>query len=439
MADILVVDDDETMATAFRQFLAFEGHDCRIASDAAEAGRMIAATRPDLVLMDIRMPGTNGLDALEQFRADFPGLCIVMMTAYSTSANSIAAIRAGAFDYLMKPLDLEDLRTVIDKALASQRASQSFDASPEPVTAGLVGNHPAMLEVYKVIGRLATNRVPTLIVGERGTGKRLVVATIHDQSAGHDQPLVAVDCATITGEALSARLAEAGGGTIELRHVDRLPAPLQARIVDALASDRTRPAAQRLSARLLATAEKDPAEAVESGTFSRELYDELSVITIRLPPLRERRSDIPALVQHFLLLCAGELGRTLRGVDGSVMELLVAHTWAGNVRELEQTIRRAAIVARGDVITDDEIGNSLREAPEVSQDISSAVGRSVRDALRDRLSQSERAGSAYHDIVEMAETALVAEALAITHGNQVKAAEILGVNRATLRKKMPAD
>ncbi|HZR24632.1 MAG TPA: sigma-54 dependent transcriptional regulator [Vicinamibacterales bacterium] len=440
MADILVVDDDQSIATAFKHFLTFEGHSCRIASNAHEATRLIDESRPDVVMMDIRMPGVDGLTALQQFRSQFPGLCVVMMTAYGTSQTSIDAIRAGAFDYLMKPLDLDDLRQVIDKALASQRPPDATHAAAEEPIA-LVGDVPAMVDVYKTIGRLATNNVPALIVGEPGTGKRLVVATIHDNSARRDRPLVAVDSATVTEEALTARLFETGAGTVELSHVDRLPAPLQARTAHALATERTRGSGTRVTARVLATAEHDLTEAVREGRFSRELYDELAIITLRLIPLRERRDDIPLLVRHFIHLFSGELGRTIRGVDQDVMQLLKEHPWPGNVGELERVIKRASILSRSDVLTVEDIGISLSNSrlAAAPAGLDSTLARTVRTALRERLEQQDRIGSAYHDILDVVETALVGEALTITKGNQVKAADILGVNRATLRKKMPSD
>jgi DNA-binding NtrC family response regulator len=441
MADILVVDDDQSIATAFKHFLTFEGHVCRIASSAADAERLIAASRPDLVMMDIRMPGVDGLQALNEFRAKFPGLDIVMMTAYGTSQTSIDAIRAGAFDYLTKPLDLDELRRVIARALAAQQAAARVEAPAEPRQTGLVGETPAMVAVYKMIGRLAMNRVPALIVGERGTGKRLVVATIHDNGAQRDRPLVSIDSASATEADLQARLFGEDAGTVELAHVDRLAPALQARVAQALRAETVRGGGPRAAARVLATADHDLADAVRDGLFDRELFDELSVITLRLPPLRERRDDIPLLVRHFIQLFNGELDRTIRGVDDAGARLLREHAWPGNVGELERVVKRACIIARSDVLTPDDIEPGLADSMPVAAPaaVGSTLEESVRTALQDRLAQADRLGSAYHDIVDAVETTLVAEALAMTHGNQVKAADILGVNRATLRKKMPAD
>src|SRR4051812_12597134 len=262
MADILVVDDDQSVAKAFEHFLAFDGHACRIASNAEDAIRLIEEQRPHLVMMDVRMPGIDGLQALQQMRGRFPGIYVVIMTAYGTSQTSIDAIRAGAFDYLTKPLDLDNLREVIGKALAAQHIAASVggaaveDASEAPPVS-LVGAVPAMLDVYKLIGRLATNNVPALIAGERGTGKRLAVATIHDNSSHGDRPMVSIDSGDDSDAAIEEALYGQGAGTVELRHVDRLSPARQGRLLHALIAQRTRGSGPRLTARIVATTEKD--------------------------------------------------------------------------------------------------------------------------------------------------------------------------------------
>jgi DNA-binding NtrC family response regulator len=445
MADILVVDDDQSVAKAFEHFLAFDGHTCRIASNAEEAMRFIEERRPELVMMDVRMPGIDGLQALQTMRARFPGIFVVIMTAYGTSQTSIDAIRAGAFDYLTKPLDLDNLREVIGKALAAQHIAESVGAKSaemahEAPPVSLVGATPAMLDVYKLIGRLATNSVPALIVGERGTGKRLAVTTIHHNSSRREQPMTTLNCAEASDEEIDHALFGPAGGTIEVRHVDKLTASRQGRLLQALIAQRTRGSGQRLTARIVATTERDLADDARAGTFSRELYDELAVITLRMPPLRDRRDDIPRLVQYFIHRFNWELDRAIRGVDDRVARMLQDHPWPGNVGELERVIKRACIVARSDVIGVDDVGELLgEERLSPHDDGDSALGRAVRTALHDRLVQPGAAASAYHDILDLVERGLVDEALIITNGNQVKAAEILGVNRATLRKKMPPD
>ena len=446
MADILVVDDDESMATAFEHFLEHEGHAFRIASNAEDATRLIEERQPNIVIMDVRMPGVDGLQALPEIRRRFPEVYVVMMTAYGTSQTSIDAIRAGAFDYLTKPLDLDPLRSVIAKALTAQRIREKTEAS---ATNGaglqrgvrLMGDAPVMHEVYKMIGRLATNDVPSLIVGERGTGKQLVITTIHDNSARRDRPFVSIDCATTPESALEAALFGQEAGTVHVAAVEALPPVLQARLACQLTDERTPGSGRRASnARILASTERDLAEGVRSGAFSRELYDALRVITLRLPPLRERRGDVPLLVRHFIQRFNDELDRAIKGVDDEVSRRLQDHSWPGNVGELERVIKRACIVTGSDVITSDEIGESLADTRFDRQGVESALSRSVRTALHERLVDRESPSSSpFHDIVDLVESRLVEEALSITNGNQVKAADILGVNRATLRKKMWTD
>jgi len=442
MADILIVDDDLSIATAFEHFLGYEGHACRMASSVDDALRLIGERRPHLVMMDVRMPGVDGLQGIEQIRAQFPGMFVVIMTAYGTSQTSIDAIRAGAFDYLTKPLDLDLLRSVIDKALAAQQTrsateddrSQLPDMRAAPI---LVGESPAMLAVYKMIGRLSTNDVPALIVGERGTGRGLVIATVHDNSARRDEPLVVVD-AESPETALDTELFGPRSGTIHLAAVDALPAAAQLRLARLLSEPPHR-AEARSSARILASTERDLAEQVRAGTFSRELFDALAVITIHLPPLRERREDIPLLVRYFIQRFNVELNRAISGADDDTVAQLQAYGWPGNVGELARSVKRACIVARTNVISADDLGGSVSGgAFGRDEDVESGLFRAVRAALQERLvnAPDPAADSPFHHIVDLVETTLVKEALTITNGNQVKASDILGVNRATLRKKM---
>jgi len=442
MADILIVDDDRAVATAFQQFLGFEGHECRLASNAQDALQLIDERKPNLVMMDVRMPGIDGLQALEQIRAGFPDVYVVIMTAYGSSQTSIDAIRNGAFDYLTKPLDLDQLRGVIRKALAAQQTrsveAREGEPSASPTSIVLVGECPAMVEVYKMIGRLATNEVPALIVGERGTGKQLVVATIHDNSIHRHEPLRVIDCAAIPESALEVEIFDDSPGTIQLAHVASLSPLLQSRLGRALNERAGRSGGSpRIQARVLASAENDLTEALRGGQFSRELYDALAVITLTVPPLRARREDIPLLVRYFIQRFNAELSRSIKGVDEQVIRHMQSHPWPGNVGELERVVKRACIVATSDVITTDDIGN-LSENRFNQAEVESVLSRSVRTALQERLVDpaTSEGQSPFHAIVDLVETTLVREALSITGGNQVKAAEILGVNRATLRKKM---
>jgi DNA-binding NtrC family response regulator len=446
MAEILIVDDDPSVATAFERFLRHEGHVCTLASNVEDAVRLVDERSPELVMMDIRMPGVDGMQGLQQLRSRYPDLYVVMMTAYGTSQTSIDAIRGGAFEYLTKPLDLNQLRAVIDRALTARRMRDSASASAAAVAAppvALVGETAAMQDVYKMIGRLATHDVPALLVGERGTGKELVAATIHENSPRRDLPFVTVDCAALSEEALEAELFAPDAGTLHLASVHAMPKSSQGRLARALTEVRSRASARKApTARVVASTERDLAEAVAEETFSRELYEALAVVTVRLPPLRDRRDDIAVLVRHFIQRFNDELDRRITGVDDVVLRRMQEHSWPGNVGELESVIKRACIVTRSDVITLEDIGESISDSRFPGrQELESALARAVRVALQERIAERKgnASSSAFHDIVSLVETSLVREALAITNGNQVKASELLGVNRATLRKKTTAD
>jgi two-component system nitrogen regulation response regulator GlnG len=296
-----------------------------------------------------------------------------------------------------------------------------------------------MRDVYKMIGRLATHDVPALVVGERGTGKELVAATTHHNSARRDAPFVTIDCATTSAEAFASDLASAQGGTVHLASIHALPQPQQV-VLGRLLRDEPVLGASRAtsSVRVIASTDQDLVGLVDNGAFSRELFEALSVITLSLRPLRERREDVPALVDHFVRRFNDQLGRAVRGVDEAAMRRLVDHSWPGNAAELEIALKRACIVSKGEVITAADLGESLSHGRVMGrQGTESALARASRSALHERIVEGapEVGASLYHDIVGIVEAALVNEALTITNGNQVKASELLGVNRATLRKK----
>jgi len=470
MAHILVVDDDERICKVFAEFLSGEGHEPEIASNAGEALESVRAARPDLVLMDIRMPGTSGLEALEMIRQVDPDVNVVIMTAYGTSQTSIEAMRLGAYDYLIKPLDLHDLKKVIDSALEAQALSREIEnAEPEEwerySLVNLVGSTPKMQEAYKLIGMLASNTLPALLVGERGVGKHLVARTIHANSDRREGPFTAVHCRSFlavdleleifgreesdpqTGQITRTpgQLTATSGGTLFLDDIEALPMKLQARMLKFLTSqsDSQRGVSGEPPAdtRVITATEFEVGlgDQVREGSFNPELYQRLRTLSIQLPPLRRRLDDLPDLVTHFIRRCNSELGKSLRGVDERVMKRLRSYSWPGNVGELDSVIRRAAVLARGNVITLAEIEEQLGESSFVQrEDAEVALELAVRRCLRHSLSEQEEEGSNshFHDIVRQVEIILVNEAIAEASGNQVRAAALLGLNRTTLRKKM---
>ena len=438
MADILVVDDDASVASALQRFLDSEGHASRVANGVAEAMAAVDRRRPDLVMMDIRMPGTDGMAGLDQMQIKYPGLRVVMMTGYGTSQTSIDAMRAGAFDYLTKPPDLDALRRLITRAITSVPAVNDEVAEVEPVRPNLVGETPAMVELYKMIGRLATNDVPALFVGEHGTGKSLAIAMLHDSSPRSTEPLIVVDC-TLPAATIDAALFAGHAGTMHLLNLEAMPLVQQARLVRALSDADRAHSTERIRARILGSTSADLVAAVATGAFRRDLYDLVSLITIHLPPLRERREDLPLLVRHFIRIINAKLNRSIRGIDEDAAAKLHEHGWPGNIRELERVLTRAAILAGGDTISGNDIAFVTESMLQPGAEGMSALERAARAALQERLVDAPKDESVYHHIVEAVESALVKEALTITNGNQVKASELLGLNRATLRKKAPTE
>ncbi len=335
----------------------------------------------------------------------------------------------------MKPLDPRGLPMAAAESVSRQQGPPAEPVGDD-TPATLVGRAHAMLEVYHLIARLASNGVPALITGEPGTGKQLVAETIHANSARRSGPFAAVDCATLTESAI-AEIFSGDGGTLLLANVEAMPAPLQSRVVRAIGGGEA--AAVRITARVLAATERDLSECVRQGTFSRELFEILSLITIRLPPLRERRDDIPELLSHLIRRFTVELNRPIAGIEPAVVAALQEYQWPGNVRELESVVKRACILARGDRITVDDVGGSGAPDPiPTRHDWDAALRLAASAALHERLlgRKDAAAPSLFHDAVTLVERTLITEALRLTNGNQVKAAEILGVNRATLRKKM---
>ncbi|TAK15617.1 MAG: sigma-54-dependent Fis family transcriptional regulator, partial [Acidobacteria bacterium] len=280
-------------------------------------------------------------------------------------------------------------------------------------------------------GRLATLDVSALVVGERGTGKRSIVAAIHENSARRNQPLTLIDCHGPEAGAEIQRLCELKiVGTVHLVHVEALVTRDQLRLAACL-----REHAGQLPMRLIASTEMDLGPLAEQGEFDRELFDELAVITLRLPPLRERRDDIMPLVEVLLRRLSREIGRPIQGIDPAVAKLFRGHSWPANISELASVLRRAGILSATGVITPDDLGDSLTARRQsVRRTGDSALAKATREALRERLAAAGE-GSPYHDVVGIVEETMVAEALDITGGNQVKAAELLGVNRTTLRKR----
>jgi len=434
---ILVVDDDRPIAATLARHLTNSGFQTWSAGSAEEALSLLNEVDPDLVITDIRMPGMDGLDLLDRIRTSMADVDVIVITAHEDMATAIRTMKAGAFDYLVKPLDLDQIDILLERCFRERtlrrRIRHLSDAAAEPYAPDqLVGRDPKMIEIYKMIGVLAENRTTVLITGETGTGKEVVARAIHYSSSESDDPFIAVNCTALPGSLLESELFGhvkgaftgavqsrkgyfelAGAGTIFLDEIGGTSLEFQARLLRVLEQREFFPVGaedlRRTEARVIAATQKPLQALVRSGSFREDLHFRLNVMEIRLPPLRERRRDIPILAEHLLARIGRELHHEVRVLSRDAMAVLTAYDWPGNVRELENTLTRAAVVARGPVITprhlhlDPSLGTpGQREDP--------SPGETLADAER----------------------AHVQRILGRTNGNKRRAARILEISRSRL-------
>jgi two-component system nitrogen regulation response regulator GlnG len=467
MTRVLVADDEASIRFVLREALAEAGHDVVEAADGNEAREKLAGQRFDLALLDIRMPGPSGLELLDEVAArgaDAP--LVVILTAQNTFENAVEAMKRGAFDYLTKPFDLPQVQALVEKARVlrglrgevaelRRQVGDSFRAGE-----ALVGRTPAMLELFKTIGRVAASDAAVLILGESGTGKELVARAIHYHSRRREGPFVAVNMTALPSELIEAelfghergaftgateartgRFREAEGGTLLLDEIGDLPLGLQAKLLRVLQERQVTPLGGRQSVpidvRIIASTHRDLPALVAEKKFREDLYFRLNVVPVRIAPLRERRADVPLLVAHFVERFSQELGVPRRWPTEAALERLSRQPWPGNVRELENAVKRALVLASGDVITADDVEQATSAAPASSADWSELARRELAERLESGGASDEEDGSGpYWSFVSRLERAVIREGLARSRGNQIQAARLLGINRNTLRKKI---
>ncbi len=457
MAKILIVDDEPNVLRAFEDLLPRRGHEVVAIRGAEDAMRRLPDGAFDLVILDIRLPGMNGLEALAQIKQLQPMLPVIIMTGQSTTNTAIEATKRGAFDYQLKPFEPAEMLQTIAKALEAARLMKGHIAlGPESAAAAaeaIVGHSPAMQQLYKAIGRVAPTNATVLIRGESGTGKELVARAIYEHSERCDRPLVVINCAAIpetlleselfgyepgafTGAATRriGRFEQAAGGTIFLDEIGDIPLAVQAKLLRAL-QERT---FQRLGGndtievdvRVICATHRDLEQAIAAGEFREDLFHRLNVVTLQLPPLRERRHDIPLLVDYFLARYARTAGVERPPLAPAALEALVNYTWPGNVRELEHLVQRLIIFSGGYTIGADDLPWTQRSAT-TGDSLDLACQNLVRTHL-----DSCHSGQAYADLMDNVERQLIAEALRRCQGNQTQAAKLLGMQRPTLHARL---
>jgi two-component system nitrogen regulation response regulator GlnG len=462
-ARVLIADDEDGLRWVLERGLRQAGYEVTAVRDGDEALRAFSDAPFDLVFLDIRMPGTDGLTVLAKLRELAGDAHVIVMTAHGTMETAIQAMQRGAYDYLAKPFDLDEVLLLAERALAAGRLTQEVARLKTGLQevwefGALIGRHPRMQEVYKTIGRIAASDVTVLLRGESGTGKELVARAIHHYSRRAGRPFVAVSSAAIPGTLLESelfghergaftdakerklgKLELAHGGTLFLDEIGDMPPELQTKLLRAL-QERTieRVGGQeslRIDVRVLAATNRDLETMMREGRFREDLFYRLNVVTVTLPPLRERRRDVPLLVEHLLAKYATELGE--RGVAPEALDRLVGHDWPGNVRELENVVQRAMVMATSGVI----LPEHLPIGP-VSAAASVAIDATLEEIIERKLLECVRglrehaSANLYDLMVGLVEKPLLRAVLRETGGNQVRAAQILGINRNTLRKKL---
>jgi two-component system nitrogen regulation response regulator GlnG len=459
---ILIADDEESIRWVLERALAQAGHKVATVDSGGAALAALRAESFDVALIDIKMPDLSGLDVLSRAREEQVDTLFIIMTAQNTMANAIEATKRGAYDYLTKPFDLEQVGVLIGRAMDLRRLTRDLERLRGELQQRhelVIGRTPAMQEVYKVIGRVAPTDATVLIQGETGTGKELVAKTIHYHSARHG-PFVALNCSAIPNELLESELfgyergaftgaverrigkfEAAASGTLFLDEIADMPLALQAKLLRVLQErEFTRVGGRdaiRADVRIIAASNQDLEAAVRGARFREDLFFRLNVVRIHVPPLRERRGDIPELIEFFIDRVNRDLGTAFVGVSDDARELLARHAWPGNVRELENAILRAAVLARGGrmlVREDFDLAGQPRQIPTETLPLEEAVRRRLADLLA---ADANATPSDLHALlIGAVERPLIEVVLERAGGNQVKAADMLGINRNTLRKKI---
>ena len=455
--DVWVVDDDQSVRWVLEKALRQADMEPRSFERAEHLLEAIDDNPPDVLITDVRMPGMSGITLLERLRTTCPDLPIIVITAHSDLENAVAAYKGGAFEYLPKPFDIDEAVELVHKAARLNGDGAETDVSPNAM-ASMIGQAPAMQEVFRSIGRLSGSSMTVLITGESGTGKELVARALHDHSPRARRPFVALNTSAIASELLESelfghekgaftgadarrigRFEQADGGTLFLDEIGDMSPALQTRLLRVLAeSEFYRVGGQtpiRVDVRVIAATNQDLARAVKESRFREDLYHRLNVIRVNTPPLRQRREDIPALLQHYLAEAGEELGSAPKTVDSEALDALTAFDWPGNVRQLVNAARRLTVTAPGSVITAQDIPGDLGGSASPAQ--GAREWTRMLASWADR--QQQKTGTPLLDAaLPEFEKALIELALARTNGHRQEAAKLLGWGRNTLTRKMKA-
>jgi nitrogen regulation protein NR(I) len=462
VSTILIIDDDDQLRKSFHKLLAEEGYTVLSAASGEEGVEQANSRLPDLVVLDMRLPGMNGLETYGALRQIDSKLPVIIMTAFGTTETAIEATKLGAFDYIFKPFEIPDMLTVIAKALEAGRFMRTpvkMDVGPDDTPAdAIIGRSKPMQDIYKAIGRVSSSDATVLIRGESGTGKELVARAIYQHSLRADKPFLVINCVAIPENLLESELfgyekgaftgaahrrvgkiEQASGGTVFLDEIGDMPFSIQAKIlrllqeksIERLGGRETIP----VDVRILAATNRDLEAALQDGRFREDLYFRLKVVTIHLPPLRERKNDIGSLTDYFLRRFASEADATNPGITEEARSVLNAHTWPGNIRELANTIQKALIFNLGAPISHEDIRQAISADSNASGTQTANAEQTLQQWAHSMLLAGGPAGL-FDSCMDSAAAALIREALRTTGGNRSRAAKLLGLSRPTLHSKI---
>ncbi len=463
MSLILIIDDDDQLRKSFQKLLSEEGYATDSAASGEDGIQKVKKRTPDLVILDMRLPGKNGLETFQAIHAMEPKLPVIIMTAFGTTHHAIEAIKLGAFDYVLKPFEIPAMLGIIHQALEAGRFMRSpveMDGAPGAINReAIIGRSRPMQDVYKAIGRVSSTDATVMVRGESGTGKELVARALYSHSLRADKPFQVINCVAIPENLLESELfgfekgaftgaahrrvgkiEQAHGGTVFLDEIGDMPFGIQSKILRLLQEKSIERLGGRdtipVDVRIIAATNRDLEAALKQGRFREDLYYRLKVVTIGLPPLRERVDDIPLLVDYFLARYAAELDMDNPGIAKEAVATLRDHSWPGNVRELANAIQKALIFNRGAPIQPQDIlqaagaaigvrsGASLRETDQV-----------LRQWVRETIT-AHAATNKFDAVMDHFASILVGEALNMTRGNRSQAARLLGLSRPTLHSKI---
>jgi DNA-binding NtrC family response regulator len=459
---ILIVDDNAGLLQSFDNLLSEEGYEVRTAASGEDGIKEVEAKAPDLVVMDIRMSGMSGLEALKVMREIEPRLPVIIMTAFATTGTAIEATKIGAFDYVLKPFEVPDILDIIVQAIEAGRFMRDkvgLDVNPESgIPDAIIGKSETMQEVYKSIGRAAPTDATVLIRGESGTGKELVARAVYQHSLRADKTFHIINCVAIPESLLESELfgyekgaftgavnrkigkiEQANGGTIFLDEIGDMPMSIQSKILRLLQEKSIERLGGKdlipVDVRIIAATNRDLETALKENSFREDLYYRLKVVTIELPPLKNRISDISPLTEYFLAHFSREMEVENPGISAEAKRVLESHAWPGNVRELANTIHKSLIFSRGYPIREEDISQTIAGHSDNRPETKEEVEKIIRAMVRESLASGE-AENILGAMLDQASSIIINEVLTLTGGNRSRAAKILGLSRPTLQSKM---